>query len=68
MQHIHFTLFKKYKSLEDLVQKILRMTVRRARFWVGTLASSLLVSIARLFYSLQQMSYLVTDTAANQPL
>lgn len=68
MQHIHFTLFKKYKSLEDLVQKILRMTVQWARFWVDTLGSSLLVSLARLFYSLQQMGYLVTDAAANQPL
>lgn len=68
MQHIHFTLFKKYKSLEDLVQKILRMTVRWARFWFDTLAFSLLVSLARLFYSLKQMGYLETDAAANQPL
>lgn len=68
MQHIHFTLFKKYKSLEDLVQKISRMTVQWARFWFGVLVSSLLVSLVRLFYSLQQMGYLLMDPAANQPL
>lgn len=49
MQHIHFTLFKKYKSLEDLVQKILRLTVQRVTFWFGISASASLVNLVRLF-------------------
>lgn len=53
MQHIHFTLFKKYKSLEDLVQKIFWLTVQWVTFWFGTSASASLVNVVRLLYSLQ---------------